>query len=103
VFDASASTPTDGSIASYYWNFGDGFTATTTSPTTTHVYAFSGVFTATATETSPAGTSTDKVFTGQTMSRNGKRSAKATARVEIRRRHHRNHNWWEWSDRHDSE
>jgi YVTN family beta-propeller protein len=57
-FDASASTVPYGSIASYSWNFGDGTTATTTTPTTSHVYTTQGPVTATVTETDGAGTST---------------------------------------------
>ena len=42
--DASASTD-DGSIASYAWTFGDGATATLTSPSTTHTYSAAGTYT----------------------------------------------------------
>ncbi len=83
TFDASASTVALGTIASYAWDFGDGTTATTSTPTTTHVYASSATFTASVTETSSAGTSTTKVFTGQTMSRNGGPQARATAGVTV--------------------
>jgi len=38
TFDASASYDTDGTIVSYVWDFGDGNTETTSSPTITHVY-----------------------------------------------------------------
>lgn len=38
-FDASASYDPDGSIVTYYWDFGDGYTLTTTSPTTSHLYS----------------------------------------------------------------
>ncbi|MFI5287624.1 MAG: PKD domain-containing protein, partial [Candidatus Dormibacteria bacterium] len=75
VFDASASTVAYGAIASYAWNFGDGHTSTTTAPTTTHTYATAGQYPATVTETSSGGTSTTRVFTGSTMSRNGGPSA----------------------------
>ncbi len=37
-FNASASSDPDGSIASYRWEFGDGQTSTTTSPTVVHFY-----------------------------------------------------------------
>ncbi len=43
TFDASGSTDTGGTIATYSWSFGDGTpVVTTASPTTTHVYAASG-------------------------------------------------------------
>jgi len=37
-FDASASSDPDGTIAEYYWDFGDGQTASLTVATVTHVY-----------------------------------------------------------------
>src|SRR5262249_18379613 len=80
AFDASASTVRFGTITSFAWDFGDGTAPVTTStPTTTHVYAVAGSSTASVTETDSAGTSTTKVFTGQTMSRRGDPSAKPTA------------------------
>jgi YVTN family beta-propeller protein len=83
-FDASASTVQFGTIKSYVWNFGDGSpAATTATAVTTHVYGTAGSYTATVTETDSAGTSTTKVFTGQTMSRRGDPSAIATATVQI--------------------
>ena len=82
-FDASASTVQYGTITSYAWNFGDGVTATTTTPTTTHTYATGGNYPVSVTETDSAGTSTARVFTGQTMSRNGGPQATATATASI--------------------
>ena len=46
TFDATTSSD-DGTITSYDWSFGDGQTAKTTTPTTTHVYAAPGSYTAT--------------------------------------------------------
>ncbi len=51
--------------------------------TTTHTYASTGGFTARVTETSSAGTSTTRVFTGQTMSRNGGPSATTTRGLTV--------------------
>jgi DNA-binding beta-propeller fold protein YncE len=83
-FDASSSTVRFGSIVSYAWSFGDGTTATTSTPTTTHVYASPGSYTATVTETDSAGTSfSGEVFTGQTASRVGGASAQASRSVFI--------------------
>ncbi len=78
TLDASASTVAYGSIVSYDWNFGDGTTASTTTPITTHVYT-GGSYTASVTETSAGGTSTAQTFTGQTATRNGGAQATATA------------------------
>jgi PKD repeat protein len=82
-FDASGSTVKYGTIASYHWDFGDGESATTATPTTTHVYASGGDYTVTLTETSSNGTSTTKVFTGQAMLRNGGPSAQVTASLTV--------------------
>jgi YVTN family beta-propeller protein len=82
-FDGSASSSPVGSIASYQWDFGDGQTATTTTPTTTHVYTQPGAYTAVLTVTNTAGTSTTQVFTGQTVSRQGGRQATASNALTI--------------------
>ena len=83
-FDASASTVAYGSIASYAWNFGDGTTETTTTPIISHTYAQGDSNqVASVTETSSAGTSTSKVFTGQTASANGSPQATAMATVYL--------------------
>ncbi len=68
-FDASSSTVAFGSIASYAWEFGDGASTTTNGPTTSHVYASAGTYTASVTESDGLGISTSgEVFTGQTAS-----------------------------------
>jgi PKD repeat protein len=56
ALDASASTDTDGSIASYAWSFGDGTTAS--GKTTSKVYAKAGSYTVTLTTTDNAGAKT---------------------------------------------
>jgi YVTN family beta-propeller protein len=82
-FNASASTVAVGTIAGYAWTFGDGSTATTSTPTTSHVYAAAGSYPASVTETDSAGTSTARVFTGQTVSRNGGPGASAASSVVV--------------------
>jgi YVTN family beta-propeller protein len=82
-FDASSSASAVGSIVRYQWSFGDGQSATTTSPTTSHVYAAPGMYTVNLTVTDSAGTSLAQVFTGQTMSLDGGPQATATHTVTI--------------------
>ncbi|QEO14743.1 PKD domain-containing protein [Agromyces intestinalis] len=83
TFDASASTVEFGSIAEYAWDFGDGVSTVTTTPTVEHEYADPGEFTATVRLTSSGGTSTEDVYTGQQMLRNGDASAVATVTVAV--------------------
>jgi len=84
TFDASASTASPGhSVVSYDWNFGDGSSEETTSPSTSHVYATANTYTATLTVTDSAGCSTEPIFTGQTASCNGSSSAQHTATVVV--------------------
>ena len=52
-FDAGATTDSDGTIAGYAWNFGDGTTGTGVSPT--HAYATAGSYTVTLTATDDDG------------------------------------------------
>ena len=99
AFDGSASSSPIGSIATYAWDFGDGQTSTTSSPTISHTYDTSGTFTVTLTVTNTAGTSTELTFTGQTASNNGGPSAvttqqisvQATAIASFKGKIHRNH------------
>jgi PKD repeat protein len=44
IFDASQSYDPDYTIQNYAWNFDDGITETTASPTTAHVYAEPGIY-----------------------------------------------------------
>ena len=84
-FDASASTVRFGAITSYAWSFGDGSTATTSTPTVTHVYAATGSYSARVTETDGAGTSlpATTLMTGRSLVRRGSDSARATRSVVI--------------------
>jgi YVTN family beta-propeller protein len=83
LFSASGSTSADGGVSRYSWDFGDGSTAQTTTPSTTHVYRSSGAFRASVTETSRLGTSTATTYTGQTVSNHGGTVAAITAAVSI--------------------
>lgn len=84
VFDASSSIPVIGTIVSYKWDFGDGSpTVITEIPTVSHIYTSLGNYRVTLTITNSAGTSITKVFTGQTMSRNGGRNSLASRTVQI--------------------
>jgi 6-phosphogluconolactonase (cycloisomerase 2 family) len=80
-FDASGSTDVSAGIASYLWEFGDGKSQTTTSPTTDHTYARAGAYDATVTVTDELGCGAGFVFTGQSAYCNGTR-AQATAKVD---------------------
>lgn len=85
TFYADSSTSPIGGIANYQWNFGDGHTLTTTNPIVTHKYHnlpkhksqkdCDKPIIVTLTVTNTAGTSTDVVFTGRTVSNNGGPSA----------------------------
>ena len=83
TFDASGSTSPDGGITRYAWSFGDGSSAVTTTPTTTHTYLSGGRFEARVTVTSRLGTSTATTYTGQTMSNHGSPGAATTASVKV--------------------
>lgn len=84
AFDASSSTVRFGTIASYAWNFGDGQTETTSSPTTTHVYGAPGNYQATVTETDSDGTSVSgEVYTGQSAASVGGPSAETSRTVVV--------------------
>ncbi|WP_122660089.1 PKD domain-containing protein, partial [Pseudomonas viridiflava] len=51
TLDAGSSSDSDGTLASYTWDFGDGTSETTTSATTTHTYDAGGSITARVTVT----------------------------------------------------
>lgn len=57
-FDASGSTPGIGTVLQYRWDFGDGTTATTATPTTVHRYASPGTYATTVTVTNSNGSGT---------------------------------------------
>ena len=60
-FDSSGSSDSDGTIASYNWNFGDGATSTAQNPS--HAYTSAGTYTATLTVTDNGGLSNSATAT----------------------------------------
>jgi PKD domain len=83
AFSGAASHDPDGKIARYAWAFGDGKSATTTSPTVRHVYARAGHYVVTLTVTDNDGASTQQVFTGHQVLLNGGPAARTTRTVVI--------------------
>lgn len=82
-FDASGSTDPDGTIAGYDWSFGDGTSAMTTAPGTTHVYADPGDYTATVTVIDTLGCGALPIYTGQTAYCGGGSGATASQPMAI--------------------
>ena len=85
TFDASSSSSPVGGIATFAWDFGDGQTATTSSPIITHTYIDGGTFAVVLTVTNTAGTSTTVTYTGQVVSNNGGPSAVESQQITIPR------------------
>jgi YVTN family beta-propeller protein len=82
TFDASSATDPDGHVALYSWEFGDGEEEITSTPVTEHVYAKPGLYTATLTVTDQESCSTDRLFTGQTITCNGNPAARTSIDLE---------------------
>ena len=82
-FNASTSTDSDGTIARYDWDFGDGDILNDGGATPSHTYSVSGTYTATLTVTDNEGCSTSFVFTGQTAFCNGSSSAATPQEVTV--------------------
>jgi hypothetical protein len=83
VFDGSGSADPDGRVARYDWDFGDGTTSSTTDARVAHRFAQPGRYAVRLTVTDAAGTSTDRVFTGRQVVRNGGASATTAAQVDV--------------------
>jgi DNA-binding beta-propeller fold protein YncE len=84
TLDASRSTSASTPIVSYQWDFGDGTRTVTKTAAVSHTYRHPGRYRATVTVSDSAGTSVKQVFTGQTVSRNGGPSARATLDLKVR-------------------
>lgn len=83
IFDASNSLSPVGSIATYFWDFGDGATLTTATPVVDHAYSTANNYKAQLTVTNSAGTSTAKLFSSRSMSHNGGETAMTTQELNI--------------------
>lgn len=81
--DASASTARTGRLVRWDWRFGDGTTATTTSPRVSHVYARPGTYRVVVRVTDSTGTSVRQVHTGTQVLRNGGPEARTARSVRI--------------------
>jgi hypothetical protein len=83
-FHGSASSASSGqSVARYSWSFGDGASAASPVASVAHTYATPGVYTVTLTVTDDAGCSTQRTFTGQTVSCNGSPVASRSEQITI--------------------
>ena len=83
LLNASGSVAPNSAIRSYHWVFGDGTSATTTTPMTTHVYSHGGVYDAAVIVTTVNGTSTETTFTGQVVGNHGNASAQAQTTFKV--------------------
>ena len=82
TFSGAASTDPDGTIASWSWAFGDGATATGSTPT--HTYALSGTYNAALSVVDNEGCSVAEVFTGRTALCSGNPLAKVVHPIEVK-------------------
>jgi YVTN family beta-propeller protein len=78
AFNASASHDSDGQIANYDWDFGDGESAPSAGPSPTHTYAAPGAYKVTLTVSDDEGCSIAPIFSGQTAFCGGSALATAT-------------------------
>jgi hypothetical protein len=83
TFDARSSTVAFGTISAYRWDFGDGTTAVTSTPVTTHTYAAPGTYHVVLVETDSAGTSLTRVYDGRQVLHNGGLSALTRASLAV--------------------
>jgi 6-phosphogluconolactonase (cycloisomerase 2 family) len=82
-FDASPSSDSDGAIARYDWDFGDGSTVSDGGQTETHSYVQPGTYEVTLTLTDDEGCSMILIYTGKTALCNGGPGAATTREVTV--------------------
>jgi YVTN family beta-propeller protein len=83
AFNAAGSTDSDGTVARYDWDFGDGTSVANGGAALRHRYSRAGTYTVTLIVTDNEGCSTAIVFTGQTASCNGSSAARVSHTVTI--------------------
>jgi PKD repeat protein len=82
-FDGTGSVDTDGDVAQYSWDFGDGTTLPDGGPIPNHIYDSPGTFTATLTVIDDEDCSDDRIFTGKAMLCNASDAATTTRQVNV--------------------
>jgi DNA-binding beta-propeller fold protein YncE len=82
-FSAAGSSDPDGTIAKYDWDFGDGTSAATTTPSVHHEYDRPGTYRASVTVTDDDGCAADPGFTGVTAGCAGAARARVTTTVTV--------------------
>jgi DNA-binding beta-propeller fold protein YncE len=82
TFDASASTDSDGTVATYLWDFHDG-PKVTGGPTISHTFGSAGSHTVDLTVTDDMGCSNTRTYTGHMVHCNGTAAARQTKTVVI--------------------
>jgi hypothetical protein len=83
-FNGSASHDADGRVVRYAWSFGDGTSAVTPGPTTSHIYKKAGKYTVSLTVIDDSGCSTAFVFTGSTAYCSGGPAARRTQTLTVK-------------------
>jgi 6-phosphogluconolactonase (cycloisomerase 2 family) len=83
TFSGTGSNDPDGSVAVYEWAFGDGKTATSTTPEVKHTYVGDGSYEATLRVVDDEGCSATRIYTGQATLCNSGPAALAAATVVV--------------------
>lgn len=81
VFDGSGSTDSDGIVAGFEWDFGDGTKQSSSAPTVDHTYKKAGNFTVLLRVIDNAGCSRDFIGTGQTIYCSGNAGAELKRQI----------------------
>ncbi len=84
TFTASGGADPDGAVAEYRWDFGDGKSATSSTPKISHTYSKSGNYDATVTAVDDEGCGATNVYDGRKYLCNSSGSASASVAVDAR-------------------